>query len=533
MSLFRELRRGLERRRRSEADIAFDLYVRPHGSDGLHVVRRECNESEIIVGSSLSGLTFPPGAVVPVGSHTGTPGEFIIGAPPPGRRGSSRFAQDFPTPGDLEAVGITAATPGTVPAGASGEAVTLSGFGFRSTDTFEAVALDPLTGAWGLDPLVTVATVSVPDTETASVTLTVSASAPVGHAISFRPVGRAAIGEDLVRVVVAEAPDGEYWGIYYDPSGEVLHCWLYNAAGEFVEVVDTQAADLTGTRNAPSWGAYCVPMDLVGDVIEWPYSIDVSPFTRSGFRWLPLAGTLAQYGSTIDPESETASDWHGRSSGVRVGDRFYLSQLSTFLTSGRLTWTDVTDGASLRGMKTIDFSPHGLASGELAFDTGFAAGWVPVGNLLLMEVDDSGTRGLMVVNAVTQATTLHTPHNPVGPYHGASSLGNWSPGIDMGDGSGVLLKKLVSNGWVAVIRHPDGSDDVQHWQDASLASSTSRPPKVSRVPGTSEIVAYPFTTGKLVRTDTADGANVDPDAAAITVEVGPNGQLPHVMLPRS
>lgn len=526
------LRRALDRRQLREADIDHGLYVAPRGARGEHIVEYPIGSgNQVHVGSALQGQTFAPGTVVPLGSHTGDSRRLIIGGPPSGRRGVSQFPVDAPPPGQLDSVGIISASPATVESGAAGEAATLTGYGFRTTDTFEAVR--QTSSGWEVDPLVTVATVSIDDSETAQITLTVSASTPAGYAISFRPVGRAAVGPHLVQVIEASAPDAAYWGIYYDPSGEVLHCWLYNAAGEFVEVVDTQAADLTGTRNAPSWGAYCVPMELSGDVIEWPYSIDVSPFTRSGFRWLPLSGTLAQYGSTIDPASETASDWYGRHSGVRIGDRFYLSQLSTFLTSGRLTWTDVTNGASLRGMKTIDFSSHGLASGELAFDTGFAAGWVPVGNLILMEVNDSGTRGLMVVNADTKATTMHTPHTSVGPYHGTNSLANWSPGIDMGDGSGVLLKRLATFGWVAVIRSSDGSPDVQHWQDDGLTHSLTRPPKVSRVPGTSEIVAYPFTTGKLVRTDTADGANVNTTSSTITVEVGPNGQLPHVMLPRS
>ena len=73
----------LDRRRAEEADITYLTYVRPFDSRGLHVVKTICNDQEIVVGANFRGLTFKPGTTVPIGQHTGFPGRFILGGPPP------------------------------------------------------------------------------------------------------------------------------------------------------------------------------------------------------------------------------------------------------------------------------------------------------------------------------------------------------------------------------------------------------------------------------------------------------------------
>lgn len=71
------------------ADNRFVVYVAPLGS-GQHLVRNQCNDQAYRVGSS-AGNTFTPGQIVIVGSHTGAPGEVIIGQPPPGLTGAAEF----------------------------------------------------------------------------------------------------------------------------------------------------------------------------------------------------------------------------------------------------------------------------------------------------------------------------------------------------------------------------------------------------------------------------------------------------------
>lgn len=77
--------------RQAGADNRYALYVAPLGN-GEHLVRNPCNETPYKVGSTLGGQTFKAGQVVFLGSNAGTPGEVIIGLPPPGRGGGSEFA---------------------------------------------------------------------------------------------------------------------------------------------------------------------------------------------------------------------------------------------------------------------------------------------------------------------------------------------------------------------------------------------------------------------------------------------------------
>lgn len=83
----RGLRAALDARREREADITWRPYVRPFGDQGLSYVSRRGADGEVIV-ANAQGITFGPGTIVPVGSHTGHvgEGEVIIGVPPPQKR---------------------------------------------------------------------------------------------------------------------------------------------------------------------------------------------------------------------------------------------------------------------------------------------------------------------------------------------------------------------------------------------------------------------------------------------------------------
>lgn len=84
------IRRALDRRRPTEADMRYRTYVRPAGA-GLHAVQDLHSGQQIVVASAAGHRTFRPGARVPTGSHTGFPGEVILGLPPAEERGASRF----------------------------------------------------------------------------------------------------------------------------------------------------------------------------------------------------------------------------------------------------------------------------------------------------------------------------------------------------------------------------------------------------------------------------------------------------------
>lgn len=176
------VRRSLDRRRDAESDVQPRTYLRPVGRTGLHVVRLECNEEEIVVSGARA---FKPGTTVQTGRYSGRPGEVILTEPPPGRRGASAFPRDV-VRREIDAFGIVSADPDELEAGAT-TAVTLTGFGFRQSpvDTFRAVVFDLSAAAWIADPLVTVDSAVWTDAETVEVSLTVDASAPEGYQVAL------------------------------------------------------------------------------------------------------------------------------------------------------------------------------------------------------------------------------------------------------------------------------------------------------------------------------------------------------------
>lgn len=180
----------LDKRRKTEADIEWAEYVHPLGTRGLHVVKIVCNAQVFVVGSSLSRKTFKPGTQVPLGSNTGHPGKFIIGSPPPGRRGASSFQIDYFGAGEFDTVGITSATPSTIYNDGIAVAVVFAGYGFNQTpvDVLSAVVYNESTKAWEADSLVTCGTVTWSSATSITAAVTVSTTAPGDKLISFKVV---------------------------------------------------------------------------------------------------------------------------------------------------------------------------------------------------------------------------------------------------------------------------------------------------------------------------------------------------------
>lgn len=177
-----QLSNSLDTRRDAESDVQPRIYLRPVGRSGFHVVRRECNEEEVIVSGSR---TFAPGTQVQTGRFSGRPGEAIITEPPPGRRGASAFPIT-PVRREIDALGITSALPSTVPAGST-TTVRLSGFGFRESpiDAFRAVRFNPTLAEWASDPLAVVDSTTWISSTEVDIELTVDASAADGYFISI------------------------------------------------------------------------------------------------------------------------------------------------------------------------------------------------------------------------------------------------------------------------------------------------------------------------------------------------------------
>ena len=177
----------LRRRRESEADVRFARYIKPRGA-GLHEVRAPGQVATQIVGSIARGVTFKPGAMVPVASNSAHPGEEILGRPGPGRGGQS----GFPFGGQKESaddIGIRALDPLEHLAGTVNNPVTIRGYGFSSSPltVLAPVAYNPATQGFETDSLVTVHSLAFVDSETLTALVDVSIDAEDEHPISIDP----------------------------------------------------------------------------------------------------------------------------------------------------------------------------------------------------------------------------------------------------------------------------------------------------------------------------------------------------------
>lgn len=182
---------AMDRRRVREADINLRVYLCPNGP-GEAKVRDLCNNEVKYV--TAPSATFAPGSIVLTGAASSVgyagagAGESILSPPPPGRRGGSRFVQNFPTPGIFDVVGIISASPTTVEVGQDDQAVTLNGYGFRQTplDTFDAVVWDEDAYDWAADPFVTIHDPSWTSATEVGIQVDVTSAAPPGYLINVR-----------------------------------------------------------------------------------------------------------------------------------------------------------------------------------------------------------------------------------------------------------------------------------------------------------------------------------------------------------
>lgn len=176
--------RGLDRRRFDEADIRYAVYVRPAGR-GMHIVRNRCNDQEQLVGSVAGARSFKPGVEVPLGSHTSTPGEVILGLPPTERVGVAEFATPQVQPRTVGAPRITSASPSTIEAGTTDQLTTLTGVLFYAGAIVRAVIYDEVAKVSIPDPDVTVDTYVYISSTSATVLVDAAATLPPGYLIAM------------------------------------------------------------------------------------------------------------------------------------------------------------------------------------------------------------------------------------------------------------------------------------------------------------------------------------------------------------
>lgn len=357
-----DLRRALDRRTLRRADIDSARYVAPLGSTGIHTVEYPVGSGNVVkVGSSLQGQTFRPGTVVTLGSHIGDPRKGILGGPPAGRRGASLFPVSSSTPGSLASIGIVSADPVTVEAGAVAAVVSLTGYGFASSSEFEAVVMGM--NGWAVDSLVTVSTTTVSDSESATLSITVSSSAPIGHLISFRVIGSpSSVGAELMRVVEGTAltcpstiTGKTYVGVHWFTG--TLHAHLYNDnvyVSQIATLADPFAFGSDLYQIAKSGSTYYV-VGLGDDngsyhVFSWDLSTNTLHYDPVGIESGSLCG-LGVDGSTIyfasQPSASDTVTLYSQSLGSSV-----VSVVGS-LTDTNITWRSnprtiaVMDGAVL------------------------------------------------------------------------------------------------------------------------------------------------------------------------------------------
>lgn len=161
------------------------FYIAPQGN-GRHLVRgpQEKGSVGLVLPAASQAQAFAPGQRVLVA--VGRAGATILGNPP----GSDLALSERPQvtrSGELDALGIEAATPKTLESGSVGNVVAVEGFGFRQTplDTFSPVIYSETLLDWIADPLFTVQAVVWVSVTRVDLTIDVAAAAPPGHTLSL------------------------------------------------------------------------------------------------------------------------------------------------------------------------------------------------------------------------------------------------------------------------------------------------------------------------------------------------------------
>lgn len=134
-----------------DGSISSWRYVGPDGR-GRHLVSPPDDSTRVV---SLPGPpgAFAPGSFVMVGRDRN--GGAVLGSPPGGLVGASGFAIDSPPAGVVDDYKVTSIEADTLTAGGTNQPVTIRGYGFDGTETFEAVRYNEDTMTWDPDPHVT------------------------------------------------------------------------------------------------------------------------------------------------------------------------------------------------------------------------------------------------------------------------------------------------------------------------------------------------------------------------------------------
>ncbi len=175
----------LDDRGERRADARWVLYVRPDGTD-RHIVRSQRSSAERSVTGIGARLTFKPGTMVPLLSHTGGPDEVLLGKAP------IEGAADFRT-GDgtitTSPLLLISATPSIAVIGTT-TVTTIAGAGFRASpvDVFRAVEWSSGINEFIASTLITVSVATFVSVNEVSVSVTVDAAVAEGTPINLEVV---------------------------------------------------------------------------------------------------------------------------------------------------------------------------------------------------------------------------------------------------------------------------------------------------------------------------------------------------------
>ncbi len=177
----RSARGQLEWRRQRESDARWVHYVKPAGQHD-HIVRPQGSDGTKRVGTLFANITYKPGTLVPVLSHTGEQAEVLLGRAP--LEGASEHARApvFEQAG----LSIIRAVPPSVEAGATSVRLVGTGFSQSPLDVFSAVVWGGTATGWIADTFVTLTSPVWVDAENVDVTVTVDADLNPGYKINVQ-----------------------------------------------------------------------------------------------------------------------------------------------------------------------------------------------------------------------------------------------------------------------------------------------------------------------------------------------------------
>lgn len=162
--------------------ISVYRYKGPNGVGRHRVSPPGQNDREIVIpGPSRA---FAPGSHVMVGQDRN--GAVVLSDPPSGLAGTSGFVVDAPPAGVVEDFKVTSVESDELVDGSVDNPVTLRGYGFKGTETFEAVVYNPTTLDWDPDPLVTLHSPSNVDETETTVLADLASGVPPTYPIKVR-----------------------------------------------------------------------------------------------------------------------------------------------------------------------------------------------------------------------------------------------------------------------------------------------------------------------------------------------------------